>query len=67
MRFAWRPPLADVDGEPAVALLTGGSGEWVSTSLIRLDVTDGRVSRIADYWHTPWLVQASPALVVHLL
>jgi RNA polymerase sigma-70 factor (ECF subfamily) len=65
MSVPWRAALADVDAEPAVALLTGGSGEWVIHSLIHLDVTDAYVTRIADYWHTPWLVQASPALVMH--
>jgi hypothetical protein len=27
-------------------------------------VTDHRITRIADFWHTPWILQAVTSLVV---
>jgi hypothetical protein len=27
-------------------------------------VTDERITRIADYWHTPWVLQAATSVVV---
>lgn len=60
----WRLAVGDVDGEPAIILLHRGADEWSPHSLVRLDVTDGGITRITDYWHTPWILQAVTSLVV---
>ena len=54
---AWRLAVGDVDGEPAVILLQRGPDAWAPRSLVHLDITDGRITRIADFWHTPWILQ----------
>jgi RNA polymerase sigma-70 factor (ECF subfamily) len=60
----WRLAMGDVDGEPVVILLRRGTDGWTPHSLVHLDVTDDRVTRIADYSHTPWLLQAANSVVV---
>ncbi len=60
----WRLAVGDVDGEPAIFLLHQRAGEWTPHSLVHLDVTDQRITRIADYTHTPWILQAATSVVV---
>lgn len=60
----WRLAVGDVDGEPAVIVLHRGPDEWMPHSLVHLDVTDDRITRIADYGHTPWILQTAASLVV---
>jgi RNA polymerase sigma-70 factor (ECF subfamily) len=64
MAVPWRLAVGDVDGEPAVIVLHRGPDEWTPHSLVHLDVTDDRITRIADYTHTPWILQAAASLVV---
>jgi hypothetical protein len=56
--------VGEVDGEPAVILLHRGADGWAPHSLVHLDVTDDRVTRIADYGHTPWILEAATSIVV---
>lgn len=60
----WRLAVGEVDGEPAVILLHRRAGEWTPHSLVHLEVADERITRIADYWHTPWMLQAATSLVI---
>jgi RNA polymerase sigma-70 factor, ECF subfamily len=60
----WRLAVGDVDGEPAVIVLHRGPDEWTPHSLVHLDVRDDRITRIADYTHTPWILKAATSLVV---
>jgi RNA polymerase sigma-70 factor (ECF subfamily) len=60
----WRLAVGDVDGEPAIILLHQRAGEWTPHSLVHLDVRDQRITRIADYTHTPWILQAATSVVV---
>jgi RNA polymerase sigma-70 factor (ECF subfamily) len=60
----WRLAMGEVDGEPAIILLHRGADAWTPHSLVHLDVTDHRITRIADFWHTPWILQAVTSLVV---
>ncbi|MEO7272587.1 MAG: RNA polymerase subunit sigma-70, partial [Vicinamibacterales bacterium] len=64
MSVPLRAARADIDGESAIALSTPVNGRWLLHSLIHVEVTDGRVTRIADYWHTPWMVHVADGLVV---
>jgi hypothetical protein len=60
----WRLAVGDVDGEPAVILLQRGADAWVPRSLVHLDITDGRITRIADFWHTPWILQTASSVAI---
>jgi RNA polymerase sigma-70 factor, ECF subfamily len=60
----WRLAVGDVDGETAIILLHQLAGEWTLHSFVQLEVTDQRITRIADYWHTPWMVQAATSVVL---
>ena len=60
----WRLAVGDVDDEPVVILLHRGADDWTPHSLVHLEVTDDRITRIADYSHTPWILQAANSVVV---
>jgi RNA polymerase sigma-70 factor (ECF subfamily) len=64
MTVPWRLAVGEVDGEPAIILLHRGADAWTPHSLVHLDVTDQRITRIADYWHTPWILQTATSVVV---
>jgi RNA polymerase sigma-70 factor (ECF subfamily) len=64
MRVTWRLALGEVDGEPAIVLLHFRDGAWGIEGVIRVDVGgDGRIQRIADYQHCPWLLTAGSIVV----
>jgi len=64
MRVTWRLVLGEVDGEPSVVLLHFRDGAWAIEGVIRVDLgTDGRIQRIADYQHCPWLLTAGSIVV----
>ena len=64
MRVTWRLALGEVDGEPAIVLLLFRDGAWAIEGVIRVEVgADGRIQRIADYQHCPWLLTAGSIIV----
>jgi RNA polymerase sigma-70 factor (ECF subfamily) len=64
MRVTWRLTLGEVDGEPAVILLHLRDGAWETEGIVRLDVgDDGKIRRVADYQHCPWLLTAGSIVV----
>ena len=64
MRVTWRLALGEVDGAPAIVLLHFRDGAWAIEGVIRVDVGgDGRIQRIADYQHCPWLLTAGSIVV----
>jgi RNA polymerase sigma-70 factor (ECF subfamily) len=59
MRVNWRLALGEVDGEPAIVLLHFRDGAWEIAGVTRVEVgADGRIRRIADYQHCPWILTA---------
>jgi len=54
-----RAALGDVDDEPVVVLLEQRDGEWTPRSVVLIDAADHGITRIADYWHTPWILDAA--------
>jgi RNA polymerase sigma-70 factor (ECF subfamily) len=65
MRVTWRLTIGDADGEPAIILLNLRDGSWDIRGIVRLDVgDDGRIQRVADYQHCPWVLTAG-SIVVH--
>ena len=64
MRVTWRLALGDVDGEPGMVLLHLRDGAWQITGVVRVEVgADGRIERIADYQHCPWVLTAGSIIV----
>jgi RNA polymerase sigma-70 factor, ECF subfamily len=60
----WRMAAGEVDGEPAVIILHRVDDRWIPRSAAMLELTDGRVSRIADFWHITWLLDAADTVVI---
>lgn len=60
----WRMAAGEVDDEPVVIILHRTAEEWSPAAVVRLDATDGRITRIADYWHCPWMLRAATSLVI---
>jgi RNA polymerase sigma-70 factor, ECF subfamily len=60
----WRLALGELDGEHTIVILIPRGDEWVPHAFVDLEMLDGRVTRIADYGHTPWLVDAAGSIVV---
>jgi RNA polymerase sigma-70 factor, ECF subfamily len=63
MRETWRLTLGEVDGEPSIILLNLRDGAWEIHGIVRLDVADGRIYRISDYQHCPWILSAGSIVV----
>jgi RNA polymerase sigma-70 factor (ECF subfamily) len=64
MRVTWRLTLGEVDGESAIVLLNLRDGSWAIEGLVRLDVgEDGKIQRVADYQHCPWVLTAGSITV----
>ena len=64
MRVTWRLAVGDVDGEPGVVLLHFHDGAWEIAGVVRVEVgADGRIQRIADYQHCPWVLTAGSIVV----
>ena len=64
MRVTWRLALGDVDGDSAIVLLHLRDSAWEIAGVIRVDVDPGgRIQRIADYQHCPWILTAGSIVV----
>ena len=60
----WRLMAGRVEGEPAVIIMHGSTGGWTPAAAVRLEVANGRVTRIADYWHCPWILPAASEFAI---
>jgi RNA polymerase sigma-70 factor (ECF subfamily) len=61
----WRLAVGEVDGEPVVVILMNREAEeWKPESVVRLEVTAHRITRIADYLHCPWILAAAASVAV---
>jgi RNA polymerase sigma-70 factor, ECF subfamily len=61
----WRLEVGEVDGEPVVIILFNrDGGGWNPESAVRLEAVGQRVTRIADYIHCPWILQAATVVAV---
>jgi RNA polymerase sigma-70 factor (ECF subfamily) len=64
MPVTWRLALGEVDGEPGIALLRLCDGGWEISGVIQVAVgADGRIRRVADYQHCPWILRAGSIIV----
>ncbi len=61
----WRLAEGEVDGEPAVIImLREDTGRFAPRGAIQLDVVNGRITRIVDYMHCPWVLQPATSVIV---
>lgn len=60
----WRLAVGEVDGEPVVVILERDAGGMERQSVARLEWSGGRVTRIMDYIHCPWVVPAAISVAV---
>jgi RNA polymerase sigma-70 factor, ECF subfamily len=64
MPQTWRLTVGEVDGEPSIILLHLRDGTWEIAGLVRLDLgANGRIERISDYQHCPWILTAGSIVV----
>jgi RNA polymerase sigma-70 factor, ECF subfamily len=62
---AWQMAVGEIDGEPVVLVLERVDAEWAPRSPIRLEIVDGRIVDITDYFFCVWMLgAAAPGLVV---
>ena len=59
----WPEPLrvavGEVDGQPVVIVLERVAEAWRRRALVRIEVVDGRIARITDYFLCPWMLDAA--------
>jgi RNA polymerase sigma-70 factor, ECF subfamily len=61
----WQLAAGEVDGEPAIVImLREDTGRFVPRTAIHLDIVNGRITRIADYAHCPWILQPASSVIV---
>jgi RNA polymerase sigma-70 factor (ECF subfamily) len=56
---SWRLAAGQVDGESVVVSLWKDEAGWKPQSFVRLEISDGRIVRIVDYSHCPWVYPAA--------
>jgi len=64
MTTPWRMAVGEVDGQLAVIRLRQDNGGWMPDSIIRVDMTGDRITRVVDYAHCSWVVDATTSVVV---
>ena len=62
--WRWAMSLGEVDGEAVVIMQSPVADGWQPTSVVRIDVEDGRIVRIHDYYHCPWIIGAADVRVL---
>jgi RNA polymerase sigma-70 factor, ECF subfamily len=60
---SWRLTAGEVDGEMAVVIHHAAIDGWVPRAAVRLQVMDGRIVGITDYWHCPWVLSAATTVI----
>lgn len=62
--MAWRLTTGEVDGEPVVIVLSREADGTEHETPVRIEVAGGRIARIVDYLHCPWVLGAAGAVSV---
>ena len=58
----WQMAVGEVDGEPAIVVLSRDNDGWKPRSIARLHLADDFIVRIVDYWHCPWILPEAAAV-----
>jgi RNA polymerase sigma-70 factor (ECF subfamily) len=62
---SWRLSVGEVDGESVVIILQREDEDrFTPRAVVRLDVVNGTITRIADYAHCPWILQPATSVIV---
>ena len=68
---SWRVGVGDVGGEPVIVMMSrDGGGAWKPSSVVRLELAGertGRIERISDYLHCPWVFALANPVVASSL
>lgn len=68
MRQMWRLAVGEVDGVPSILVFNLRDGAWEIEGIVRLDIApDGRIERVSDYQHCPWILTAGSIVVRELV
>jgi RNA polymerase sigma-70 factor, ECF subfamily len=59
----WRMAVGEVDGEPAIVREAWEGGTWRPVSVIRIELSGGRIARVCDYFWCPWILPAASSFV----
>jgi RNA polymerase sigma-70 factor, ECF subfamily len=59
----WRMAAGHVDAEAAIIVLHAAVDSWTPQHAVRLHAVNGRIVRINDYWHCPWVLPAATTVV----
>jgi RNA polymerase sigma-70 factor, ECF subfamily len=62
---AWQLAFGTVDGAAVVIMMPESENGWTPLSCVCLDIAEGRVQRIADFVHCPWVLEAATSVVLH--
>jgi RNA polymerase sigma-70 factor (ECF subfamily) len=60
---SWRLTAGEVDGEMVVVIHHAAIDGWAPRAAVRLQVMDGRIVGITDYWHCPWVLSAATTVI----
>jgi RNA polymerase sigma-70 factor (ECF subfamily) len=60
---SWRLAVGHVDGEAVVIVLHAAATAWTPHALVRLQILSGRIVKITDYSHCPWLLSEATIFV----
>ena len=59
----WRLAVGSVEGEPAVIIHFRDGGQWIPASFIHFEIAEGRIVRIVDYIHCPWILASAASVI----
>ena len=59
----WKLVVGEADGETVAVVLQRGVDTWTPYSFVRFNLTDGRIDRIVDYSHCPWIASLAESVI----
>lgn len=59
---SWRLTVGSVDGTPGVIIHFQDGTDWKPTSFIGVEIADGRIVRVTDYIHCPWILESAVSI-----
>jgi RNA polymerase sigma-70 factor (ECF subfamily) len=62
----WRAVIGEVDGESAIFVFHRTLDAWQVAHVVRLEMSEGRVREITDFWHCPWVLPAASTLDIEM-
>ena len=60
----WQMVIGEVDSEPAIIVLQWDDDAWAPRSIVRLEITNEGITRVADYAHCPWIIPAATSVAL---